>query len=116
MPPRQRDDPDSVPGWSLQATRTAASRVVVRAVGEFDLAAVEDVHRVIGRAAAGLSAPATVVVDLSAVTFLDAAMLGALVSQRQSIRRRGGDLQLTGVSPWAMRIIEICGLRATLGL
>ncbi len=43
-------------------------------------------------------------------------MLGALVTERQAIRARGGDVLLSGVSPWAMRIIEICGLRATLGL
>ncbi len=88
----------------------------MRASGEFDLAAVADVRRVISRTAAGLTPPAAVVVDLSAVTFLDAAMLGALVTERQAIRARGGDVLLSGVSPWAMRIIEICGLRATLGL
>jgi anti-anti-sigma regulatory factor len=43
-------------------------------------------------------------------------MLGALVTDRRAIRDNGGDLQLTGVSAWAMRIIEICGLRVTLGL
>ncbi len=116
MPSRQRHDPGSARGWSLDATRTSANQAVVRAAGEFDLAAVADVHRVVGGALADLSAPATIVVDLSGVTFLDAAMLGALVTERRAIRRRGGDLQLTGVSPWAMRIIEICGLRATLGL
>ena len=36
---------------------------MVRARGEFDLAAVPDVHRAIARAAAGLTAPATVVVE-----------------------------------------------------
>lgn len=100
----------------MGVTRASAHRAVVRASGEFDLASVDDVHRVIGRAAAELSAPATVVVDLSAVTFLDAAMLGALVTERRALRDAGGDLQLTGVSAWTMRIIEICGLRAILGL
>ena len=80
------------------------------------MAAVADVHRVIAVTASGLAPPATVVIDLSAVDFLDAAMLGALVTDRRAIRENGGDLQLTGVSRWAMRVIEICGLRATLGL
>jgi anti-anti-sigma factor len=88
----------------------------VRAAGEFDLAAVNDVHRVIGRAAADLEPPPIVVIELSAVTFLDAAMLGALVTERQALRAAGGDLLLTGVGRWAMRIIEICGLRETLGI
>jgi anti-anti-sigma factor len=116
VPPRQRQDPDPLPGWTLDATRTSEQTALVRAAGEFDLASVADVHRVIGRAAAELSAPATVVVDLSAVTFLDAAMLGALVTDRRALVEAGGDLQLTGVSAWTMRIIEICGLRSTLGL
>lgn len=116
MPSRERQDPEATPGWSLDATRTSDHTAVVRAAGEFDLAAVADVHRVIARAAAELSAPATIVVDLSAVTFLDAAMLGALVTDRRALLEAGGDLQLTGISAWTMRIIEICGLRTTLGL
>lgn len=116
MPPRQRQDSGSARGWSLDASRTSQGEALVRAVGEFDLAAVPDVHQVISGAAADLQPPAVVVVDLAQVTFLDAAMLGALVTERQAIRDGGGDLLLTGVSRWAMRIIEICGLRETLGL
>jgi anti-sigma B factor antagonist len=116
VPPRQRQDPGPARGWSLDASRTSPGQAVVRASGEFDLAAVADVHRVISRTAAGLQPPAVVVVDLSQVTFLDAAMLGALVTERQAILASGGDLLLTGVSRWAMRLIEICGLRETLGI
>jgi anti-anti-sigma factor len=116
VPSRQRQDPGSARGWSLDAVRTSEGEALVRASGEFDLAAVADVHRVIARLAAGLAAPAVVIVDLAEVTFLDAAMLGALVTERQAMRRGGGDLMLTGVSRWAMRVIEICGLRETLGL
>jgi anti-anti-sigma factor len=116
VPPRQRQDPGSARGWSLDASRTSAGHAEVRASGEFDLAAIADVHRVVSRVAAGLEPPAIVVVDLSQVTFLDAAMLGALVTERQAILAGGGDLVLSGVTPWAMRIIEICGLRETLGV
>jgi anti-anti-sigma factor len=116
VPPRERQDRDPAPGWSLDATRTSDHTALVRASGEFDLAAVADVHRVIGRAADDLVAPVTVIADLSAVTFLDAAMLGALVTNRRALLEAGGNLQLTGVSAWTMRIIEICGLRTTLGL
>ena len=116
MPPRERQDPGSAAGWSLSAEQTSPQRAVVQASGEFDLAAVDDVHRAIGAAAASLVQPAIVVVDLSAVTFLDAAMLGALVTERRAMQAAGGDLQIVGVSDWAMRIIDICGLRQTLGL
>ncbi len=116
MPPRQRQDPGAARGWSLDVSRTSPGQAEVRASGEFDLAAVDDVHRVIGRTAADLEQPPVVVIDLARVTFLDAAMLGALVTERQALRAAGGDLLLTGVSRWAMRIIEICGLRETLGV
>jgi anti-sigma B factor antagonist len=116
VPPRQRQDPGSARGWSLDASRPSAGQAVVRARGEFDLAAVDDVHRVISGAAAALEPPPIVVIDLSQVTFLDAAMLGALVTERRGLLASGGDLLLTGVSRWAMRIIEICGLRETLGI
>jgi anti-anti-sigma factor len=116
VPPRERHDTGRAGGWSLDAEQTSPERALVRAAGEFDLAAVDDVHRAIGAAAAALAQPATVVVDLSAVTFLDAAMLGALVTERRAMQAAGGDLQLVGVSAWAMRIIDICGLRQTLGL
>jgi anti-anti-sigma factor len=116
VPPHQRQDPGAARGWSLDASRTSDGQALVRAGGEFDLAAVADVHRVVSRTAAALTAPAVVVVDLSEVTFLDAAMLGALVTERRAMLEAGGELLLTGLSAWAMRIIEICGLREMLGL
>ncbi len=93
-----------------------AGNAVVRASGEFDMAAVSDVHRVIGHAAGRSGRPPRVVLDLSGVTFLDAAMLGALVTERRTLQGVGGDLTLSGVTKWSMRIMEICGLRETLGL
>ena len=80
------------------------------------MAAVPQLRQAITRAARTSRPPGQVMLDLSAVTFLDAAMLGALVTNRRALLDAGGDLQLTGVSAWTMRIIEICGLRTTLGL
>ena len=90
--------------------------IVVRAFGEFDIAAVDDVHRVIVQAAGASGRPARGVIDLAGVSFLDAAMLSALVTERSALQRAGGDLRLQGVSSWSLCIIDICGLRETLGV
>ena len=114
MPPRQPPDPGAS-GWSLHAEAEAGG-ITVRATGEFDMAAVPDVRRVIAQVAAAVSAPARVIIDLSGVSFLDAAMLGALVTERRALRSAGGDLVVRGVTAWSLRIIDICGLRGVLGL
>jgi anti-sigma B factor antagonist len=114
--PRERPDRGRVPLWSLTPVPAPDRGVVILAEGEFDIAAVPDVHRTIRRAAGTQPPPARVVIDLSRVTFLDAAMLNALVSERQHLLSADGDLVVTGVTNWSMRIINICGLRKTLGL
>jgi anti-sigma B factor antagonist len=116
VPARQREDSGTPPGWSLQVVANTDGEALVTASGEFDVAAVPDVHRTIRQAASTVQPPALVIIDLSDVTFLDAAMLGALVTERTALRDAGTDLVVVGVTPWAMRIIDICGLRATLGL
>ncbi len=103
-------------GWSLSVGYESDGTVVINARGEFDVAAVADVQQAISTAVSLAEMPPRVVVDLSAVAFLDAAMLGVLVAARQSLQADDGDLVITGVTPWALRIIEICGLRQTLGL
>jgi anti-anti-sigma factor len=56
------------------------------------------------------------VLDLSDVTFLDAAVLGALDAERQGLHAAGGRLTLTGVTPSVARLIRLTGLDETLGL
>ncbi len=88
---------------------------MIRALGEFDIAAVTDVHRVISQTVERAGA-LRVVIDLSGVTFLDAAMLSALVTERRKLLDSGGDLVLQDVNSWSLHIIDICGLRETLGV
>jgi anti-anti-sigma factor len=116
LPSRQRSDPGVSPGWSLHAEPLPGGGILVLAAGEFDIAAVPDVHRVISQSALAQVPPARVVIDLSAVSFLDAAMLSALVTERRALLGAGGDLHVRGVTEWSLRIIDICGLRETLGL
>jgi anti-anti-sigma factor len=116
MPQGQRSDQGDPPGWSLQSVPALDRGMVVLASGEFDIAAVPDLRRAVAAAGKAQPKPARVVLDLSRVTFLDAAMLDTLVAERRKLQSAGGDLAVVGVTKWSMRIIEICGLRDTLGL
>jgi anti-sigma B factor antagonist len=55
-----------------------------------------------------------ITVDLSRVTFIDAAGLGALVRLRNDLMAAGGDLRLAGVHPRHARLFVIGGLGSLL--
>ncbi|PVU82663.1 hypothetical protein DDP54_06180 [Cellulomonas sp. WB94] len=83
---------------------------VVRVVGELDLASASWVRARIARAAHD---PAReVVVDLSGVSFVDCAGLGALLGAQASLGRR---LSLRGPSVAVLKLLELTTLRAALG-
>jgi anti-sigma B factor antagonist len=72
--------------------------------GEFDAA---DVPGVTARLDAALSGGAArVVVNLSQVDFVSAAVLGCLLAGRARARRRAGDLVLSGPSRFARRMLR----------
>lgn len=52
----------------------------------------------------------TVVVDMSEVTFIDAAALGAIVHLRNDVIAAGGTFALTSVPARVARIFTVCGL------
>jgi anti-sigma B factor antagonist len=49
-------------------------------------------------------------VDLSGVTFMDAAGLGVLVGERQRLEARGGAMALSGARPIVARLLELTDL------
>jgi len=51
-----------------------------------------------------------IVVDLSAVEFIDSTGLGVLIGLLRRLRERGGDLTLVVTRPDILRIFEITGL------
>ena len=53
-------------------------------------------------------------IDLSAVTFMDSAALGAIVAALRRLRERGGELRLVAPRGNAARIFELTGLDAVL--
>ena len=81
---------------------------VVRLRGEHDLATRAAVAEVIGeRVTLGRG---DVVIDLSAVTFMDASTVGVIVGARNALRHRDRDLVLRDASSCARRLVELCGL------
>jgi anti-sigma B factor antagonist len=51
-----------------------------------------------------------VVVDLSAVTFLDSSGLGALIAGLKATRQAGGDLRMTGANEQVRTVLRLTNL------
>lgn len=83
----------------LSPTPRPAARVQL--TGELDLAAFERTRNLLVQADAG----AGVIVDLSAVTFIDSSGLRALIEARNQV-----ELTLSGVPESVQRVLEITGL------
>ncbi len=75
--------------------------------GELDMAAAPDladsIMKACGRAA-------TVLLDLTKVTFLDSSAIGALVAAGREVVEAGGRLQIGPRSDVVNRVLEITGL------
>ncbi len=78
---------------------------VVRMSGELDLASSERLSALL----AELS-EATVVVDLSELTFIDSSGIAALVAAKDRLQSAGRDLVLTRPQPNVDRVLEMTGL------
>jgi anti-anti-sigma factor len=57
--------------------------------------------------------PDLIVVDLTAVTFLDSSGIGALVSLRHAQQEHGGTVSLRGASRMIVSVLQITGLEST---
>jgi anti-anti-sigma factor len=88
----------------------AVATVLVR--GELDLASAADLRAAIATAAA--AQPQRLVIDLSAVTFVDSSGLGAIAGGLRAQRPHAGSLEVRGAKPGVRRIFEVAGLKALL--
>ncbi|WP_086822398.1 STAS domain-containing protein [Allokutzneria sp. NRRL B-24872] len=80
----------------------------IKLVGEIDYAGAPQLDAEVARL---LTAGATrLTVDFSGVSFFDSACLSALVRARESAKEAGGELELTHLSKYALRILEIAGV------
>ena len=85
----------------------ADGSMVVRVVGEVDVAVLEDLRAAVRPC---LSACDVVAVDLSGVEFIDSSGLGALVQLMKEAGRQDVAFTLTGVRPPTYRLLELTGL------
>ncbi|GAA2837034.1 hypothetical protein GCM10010441_71790 [Kitasatospora paracochleata] len=87
--------------------------IVVRANGEIDLDTATSLRRAL---AAALESHREVVLDLSEVTFMDCAGLGALVRARNQADRCGARLVLRGAGHRVVRLLKLTGLHRRLAV
>lgn len=97
------------------STRWDDRRAIISISGDLDLATVHDLRE---HARAQLTAPncAELVLDMSALSFLDSSGLGVLVQLRALARDNEVVFTLANVPPGPTRIIEIAGLTDSFGL
>jgi anti-sigma B factor antagonist len=53
-----------------------------------------------------------IIIDLEDITYMDSCGVGVLIAKFVSVRRRGGDVRLSAVSPRSHHVLEISGLLA----
>ncbi|MER6434250.1 STAS domain-containing protein [Streptomyces sp900105245] len=88
--------------------------VLLGVFGELDVLTGPELRAVVADCLA--SRPARLVMDVSAVTFCDAAGLSALEAARDSAEHAGAEFALAGVRPALLRILSITRLDAVFGL
>ncbi|MGB8022121.1 MAG: STAS domain-containing protein [Candidatus Nanopelagicales bacterium] len=94
------------------ATRSEGDVVVVSASGEVDVFTAPGLDAaLVGQLDAGAS---RLVIDLSAVVFLDSTGLGVLVKNLKRAREAGGWIRLVVTSDRIRRIFDITGLDASM--
>ena len=86
------------------AIRDDGARVVVMLRGELDIANAAGLRAVLSEAVARNP---HVIADLSDLTFIDCASLGALVRARARAREAGGDLVLAGARGRVLRVLAL---------
>jgi anti-anti-sigma factor len=91
-----------------QLLTSACDGFVVAALrGDFDFKDADDVAAELGRLASGGE---FLIVDMSAVGFVDCAAVGALLRARQAAALDGGDMVLVGPHGYAARILDLTGM------
>jgi anti-anti-sigma factor len=85
--------------------------MLVRVVGDFDLATVPILEQALARTYAGGD---DVLLDASGVTFFDAASLGVLIGARHTLAERGRTLTVINPPSAVARLLSIAGLEALL--
>mgnify|MGYP001627441125 CR=1 FL=1 len=84
-----------------------AARTTIVLEGELDLLRREELEEGVARAAA---VDGDVVVDLSAVTFMDSSGVGAIAHIISAVRERGDNVTILVSARGVAQVLEICGI------
>lgn len=93
-----------VAGGPMFETRVRDDECVVIAAGELDMASEETFRAVLERLTG------IVVIDLSAVTFLDSSAMGVMVVQQKRLRAAHGELRVSKPSEFTRQVLVLTGL------
>lgn len=105
------DDPNpaTVPGMQLRIQITGEGpRRTVRLGGECDIASAPELREALVELHE--QDVREVVLDLSALDFLDSSGIGVIVSALKRLRESGGDLRVTGAQGPVRKVLELTGL------
>jgi anti-sigma B factor antagonist len=91
--------------YAVESCTTPAGDVVLTFAGELDLAAAPVVREQLEAAAA--TGARMVVLDMTAVTFVDSSALRELLRADGALRLAGGTLVLAAVPPAVVRLLEL---------
>jgi anti-sigma B factor antagonist len=94
------------------STERDAGTMIVTVAGEVDLATTGQLEGELN--AAVEAAGTTVIVDLSAVTFLDSAGINTLLRSRRLAEEHGRQLRVTGAEGIVRQVLEMTGVLAHL--
>lgn len=97
-------------GWSQRCVDGA---VVVLLAGELDLSTAAEFRRRLRTVAE--SAAARIVLDLSAVSFIDAQNIGVIVAAWSAAKTRGRQLCVDGLHDLPAQLFRVLGLEPMLG-
>ncbi|WP_279635744.1 STAS domain-containing protein [Micromonospora inaquosa] len=79
-------------------------------VGEIDMATADHVYAVV-EATLAADHPTQLVIDLTAVTFLDCAGIRALISAQRAASDRATNLRVVGASRHIQRVLHLTGVQ-----
>lgn len=96
----------------IEAQRTDDGEALLVLSGDVDLSSVGVLWDVAAGALAGR--PQRLVVDMSAVTFLNSSVLGTLIRVQSAAAEKGIDVVLRRPTPIVQRLLRLSGLEAVL--
>lgn len=96
------------------ATREVDGYSVIEVTGEVDVHTAPDLDAKLTEVVAGGSN--ALIVDLSAVEFMDSTGLGVLVKALKHVRENGGSLAVVTATDRISKVFRITGLDAAIGL